>query len=345
MLFVEKPSYKDLPEPMPREEVPRQAEVRREREVIIVGGGLAGLSAAIYLGRALRDVLVIDAAESLAIWEPEVQNYLGFPDGVDGRELLERGRLQARNFGAELITEEVDSISREEGAFRLRAKKCQFHCRKLLLATGIYHLPPKIPAVNECTGISMFFCKDCDGFRVQGRRVAVVGANDEAVEYGLAILTYTDCVALLTNGEKPRWSAEHERWITEYHLPVYQARITRVDHREGRLAEVELEDGQALVLNSLFTTRGDIFHNALARQLGAGLDAQGQVIVDRCQRTSVPGLYAAGCVTPANCQMVIAAGDGAVAAQAINRELFEESLRNGALRRHRREQIENRTAA
>ena len=90
---------------MEHDQVPELPEISRSREVIIIGGGLAGLSAAIYLGRALRDVLVIDAGESLAIWEPEVQNYLGFPECIDGRELLRRGREQALKYGAEFIRE------------------------------------------------------------------------------------------------------------------------------------------------------------------------------------------------------------------------------------------------
>src|SRR5262249_23676746 len=109
---MSKPRYSELPRSMRMEQVP-EPEVPRSREVIIVGGGLAGLSAAVYLGRALRDVLVIDAAESLAIWEPEVQNYLGFPDSIDGRELLRRGRQQAEKFGAEFAREQIERIWRE----------------------------------------------------------------------------------------------------------------------------------------------------------------------------------------------------------------------------------------
>ena len=100
-----------------------------------------------------------------------------------------------------------------------------------------------------------------------------------------------------------------------------------------------ITSGEKLLADCVFTTRGDVFHNHLARQLGAALDPAGQICVDKDQRTNLPGLYAAGCVTPANCQMIIAAGDGATAAQAINRDLFEESLRNGSLRRHRAEQV------
>src|SRR3954464_8232194 len=182
---METPSYSEFPKPMEPSQVPDPAPTASSREVIIIGGGLAGLSAAIYLGRALRDVLVIDSAESLAIWEPEVQNYLGFPEGIQGCELLRRGCQQARNYGAELIREEVDRIRRKDGRFYIHGKKAEFECRKLLLATGVYHLPPKIPAVDECVGKSIFFCKDCDGYRVQDRRVTVVGHNNEAAEYAL----------------------------------------------------------------------------------------------------------------------------------------------------------------
>jgi thioredoxin reductase (NADPH) len=122
-------------------------------------------------------------------------------------------------------------------------------------------------------------------------------------------------------------------------VPLCLNRILNVRHEDGQIKTLTLADGEKLVADCLFTTRGDLFHNYLARQIGAALDDDGQIMVDKCQRTSVPGLYAAGCVTPANCQMIIAAGDGAAAAQAINRDLFEENLRNGALRHHRAEQL------
>jgi thioredoxin reductase (NADPH) len=338
---MDKPPYSELPKPMERHEVPEHHHVASEREVIIIGGGLAGLSAAIYLGRALRDVLIIDAGESLAIWEPEVQNYLGF-EKIDGRELLRRARDQALCYGAEIVREEVEEISRpsnESARFGVKAKKTSFSARRLLLATGVYHLPPKIPAVNECVGKSMFFCKDCDGYRVQGKPVIIAGANNDAVDYALGILMFTECVVILTNGEVPRWDSEHDRWLREYEVPVYTEQITCVDHDQGCIRSVTLAGGQKVSADCLFTTRGDVCHNHLAQQLGAALDKQGQVIVDGEQRTNVPGLYAAGCVTPANCQMIIAAGDGATAAQAINRDLFAESLRTGSLKAHRSRQV------
>jgi thioredoxin reductase (NADPH) len=335
---MSKPPYSDLPNPMERHEVPEHSHIPREREVIIIGGGLAGLSAAIYLGRALRDALIIDAGESLALWEPEVQNYLGF-EKIDGRELLRRAREQALHYGAEIVHEEADRIWKEGDRFYVQGKKATFESRRLLLSTGVYHLPPKIPSVNECVGKSIFFCKDCDGYRVQGKRVIIAGANNDAVNYALGITVFTECVMVATNGEAPHWDDEHERWLREYKVPVHTDKIMEVEHAEGCIRSLTLANREKLAVDCLFTTRGDVFHNNLARQLGATLDSHGQVIVDKEQRTNVPGLYAAGCVTTANCQMIIAAGDGAAAAQAINLDLFQESLRTGSLREHRARQV------
>jgi len=309
-------------------------------EVVVVGAGLAGLSAAIYLGRAKRRTLLIDAGGSLAVWEPDVQNYLGFPNGVSGEDLLKRGREQAARYEAEFTEDRIKEIRRQDGLFVLKGKTVIYYAQRVLLATGLFHLPPEIPRVKECLGHSMFFCKDCDGFRVQGKRIAIVGHNNEAVEYALGMLLYTACVVIVTNGKPPGWDEEHARWIKEYEIPFYTTSIVDVETLEqGMIGKLVFKTGPGVVVDALFTTRGDIFHNDLAISLGAELDEDEQVKVDHCMRTTVPGLYAAGCVTPANCQMTIDAGQGAAAAQAINRDLFEESLRNHRLRRFRAQQI------
>ena len=309
------------------------------REVIVIGGGIAGLSAAIYLGRAQRDTLVIDSGHSMAKWEPVVENYLGFPKGVSGEDLLKNGRQQAERHEVAIADEEIKEISLADSIFTLRGKRQTYHAQRVLLATGIFHLPPEIPGVKECLGHSMFFCKDCDGFRVREKRIAIYGANDEAVEYALGMLLYSACVVIATNGETPRWSERHKRWIEEYEIPVHEGRIRDVDHQDRKILGLHLANGDEVKIDYIFTTRGDVFHTELAESLGAKLDDDGQIQVDHCMRTTVRGLYAAGCVTPANCQMIIAAGEGAAAAQAINRDLFEESLKNHSLRRFREVQL------
>src|SRR3954468_7968420 len=116
-------------------------------EVMIVGGGIAGLSAAIYLGRAERDTVVVDTGRSMARWEPDVQNYLGFPEGIGGEELLRRGREQARRYGYRLVRDRVVHAKARRHLFSLRSEKGFYTCQRLLLATGIFHLPPEIPGV------------------------------------------------------------------------------------------------------------------------------------------------------------------------------------------------------
>ncbi len=310
-------------------------------DVIIVGGGIAGLSAAVYLARAKRETLVIDAGNSMARWEPDVENYLGFPQGISGDDLLARGQEQAAHYGAQFVQESIEELRHApRDVFQAVGKHDVFGARRVLLATGIYHLPPDIPGVTDCLGHSMFFCKDCDGFRCEGKRIGIFGWNEEAVEYALAMLLYSPCVFIFQNGHEPHWSEQHAQWLHEYEIPVYPEKISDVHHSSGGVQWLELESGVRVELDALFTTRGDVYHNKLARQIGAETDAEGVVLVNQKMQTSVRHLYAAGCVTPANCQMIIAAGDGATAGQAINRSLFEEDLATHSLHRYRAKQLE-----
>ena len=311
-------------------------------EVIIVGGGIAGLSAAIYLGRAKRDTMVIDSGHSMARWEPEVQNYLGFPQGISGPELLRLGCRQVGRYQPTFVHDLIRSARRTRTGFTLKGSKGFYHCNCLLLATGIFHIPPDLPGVAPCLGHSMFFCKDCDGYRVQHQSVAIYGWTNEAVEYALGILVYSACVIIVTDGRNPKWSSRHKKWLREYKIPVHTATITGVKRSRNKIQALELSNKTQVEIEALFTTRGDIYYNKLAKCLGAKVDSEGQIQVDGRMRTNVRGLYAAGCVTPANCQMIIAAGQGATAAQAINRELFEKSLRTRSLRQVRNLQVQHK---
>src|SRR5437588_3629082 len=256
----------------------------RTREVIVIGGGIAGLSAAIYLGRAQRDTLVIDSGHSMAKWEPVVGNYLGFPDGVAGEDLLKFGREQAEAHEVRFVSDEIRRVNPEKDEFVLCGKERDYRAKRLLLATGIFHLPPEIPGVKECLGHSMFFCKDCDGYRVREKRIAICGANNEAVEYALGMLLYSACVVIATNGEIPHWSPQHWQWIAEYEIPVHEERIVDVEHRERQILSLRLENGDRVSIDNIFTTRGDIFHTELAESLGAKLDQEGQIVVDHCMQ-------------------------------------------------------------
>jgi thioredoxin reductase (NADPH) len=306
------------------------------RDVIIIGGGLAGLSAAIYLGRSRRDTLLIHTNRSMAKWEKDVQNYLGFPEGIDGAVLLARGMQQALRFGAVVTKDDIGSVVPDGDIFHLAGSGTMYRARRVLVATGLTHLPPQIPGVKECLGRSLFFCKDCDALRLQGQHIVIIGWNNEAADYALAMLAYSCHVMICTNGQVVQWDAVRAGWLDEYEVPIRRSRIHSLVHTNGQLTGLSFGLSKSLKVDAAFTTRGDVYHHDLAAGAGAELDAEGQVIVDHAMRTTVPGLYAAGCVTPANCQMIIAAGQGALAGQAINRDLFEDSLKRHALPRYGR---------
>ena len=302
-------------------------------DVIIVGGGFAGLSAAIYLGRSRRKTMLIHNNRSMAKWEADVQNYLGFPEGIDGGELLARGMQQAVRFQVRVIEDDIYSLFRDGDAFCLKGVERDYHARRVLLATGLTHVPPEIPGVKDCLGRSLFFCKDCDAYRIQGKPIVIIGVNNEAADYALAMLLFTSSVMICTNGQTPCWTPDRAAWLKEYAVVVRHDRIRALSHNDGQLTACSFEVGDVVPVQGAFTTRGDVYHNDLATGAGAQLDDEGQIIVDHCSKTTVSGLYAAGCVTPSNCQMIIAAGQGAIAGQSINRDLFDDSLTRHVLPR------------
>lgn len=226
----------------------------------------------------------------------------------------------------EIIDDEVRTLKKDDDTFHLQGQQANYYTKRVLIATGLTYLPPDLPGVKDCLGKSLFFCKDCDAYRVQGKRIVIIGRNNEAADYALAMLLFSPSVMIATNGKEPKWDSEHAGWLEEYQIPIRQDRISMVEHDEGQLRALTFEQSDPLKLDAAFTTRGDVYHNDLAEHVGGSIDTEGEIIVDACLRTSVAGLYAAGCVTAANCQMIIAAGQGAIAGQAINRDLFEESL-------------------
>lgn len=267
----------------------------------------------------------------MAQWEPEVGNYLGFPNGISGGRLLRRARQQALQYPVQLVRDQVAHAQATEEHFEVTGNTGIHRARYLLLATGAYHLPPALPGIKRCLGHSLFFCKDCDGWRVSGKTTGIYGWTSEAADYALGIKLYSPEVFLVTDGRRPGWSSRQAGWLRQYAVRIYREPIQAALHSRGQLHALRLSGGEEIPLEALFCTRGDLYLNHLAKELGAELTREGSVRVDGDLRTSVKRLYAAGCLTPANCQMIIAAGQGAAAAQAINRDLFEHQLAAGTL--------------
>lgn len=292
---------------------------------VIVGGGPAGLSAAIYLARFNRSVLVLDRGGGRWATHEVNENYFGFPGGIPARELRDRGRKQARRFGAYMARDNATRITPEGSLFIVHGKDGAYVARTVVLATGVLDLMPRFPGYEAYLGRSLFWCITCDGWKTRGKRVVVVGRNDDAAETAMQFLNFTPQIQFVTNCPQegceltPTW----RRRLEQAHIPIYEIEIQRVRGKRGMMQSVVLEHGEELEADYMFNQQGAVPNSALAAELGVELDEKGYIKTDTEQRTNVSGVYAAGDVTKLFAhQIVTAAHEGSMAAQAANYDLY-----------------------
>jgi thioredoxin reductase (NADPH) len=288
----------------------------------IVGAGPAGLTAAIYLARFRRRIALFDAGRSRAAYIPRSHNYPGFPDGINGVELLERLRAQARRYGAEVTGGCVDAIEARDGAFSLVAGGERFAARTVLIATGVVDKEPEMANLKAAIDAGCVrLCPICDGHEVIDRTVAVYGPAASSASHAIFMRTFTDRLSLLVpRGDPPVAREECER-LAAAGVDLVASPVAQLSMDADRKAVVRLADGSELRFDTVYPTLGSRMRSELAIALGARTTEAGDIQVDSHQRTSVPGLYAAGDVVAALNQLSVAVGHAAIAATAIHNEL------------------------
>lgn len=301
------------------------------RDVVIVGGGLAGLSAALRLGRAFRDTLVIDAAASPLVRDQRMSAYVGLPDGISGEILLERARDQALAAGADWVEDDVLAISGTRGDFRLTGEEGAYRARRVVLATGrhIDWLP--IPGLQDCVGRSAFIAGACDLTRVVGTRAVVLGAGPAAARAALWLVAAAQEVRLATHGETPRWPAAYDPLLAEAGVRIEKAPIEDLRHANGRLRGIDWGLARAWACDALIWAPEARCPNPLIALLGLAVDPEGAPRLDARGETERPGVYVAGAAASGALSPLEVAGDGARVARAIDTDLFEESLQAGQI--------------
>ena len=295
-------------------------------DALIVGGGPAGLSAAIYLARALRSVVLCDATRpGRSDWAQTNFNYLGFPDGISIVELTARGRRQAERFGARILDHEVTALARGSDGFVATVDGAPLRCRAVVLATGVADKWVPFPGHEAYIGRSMHWCVVCDGHEMAGQRVLVVGRTAEAAEMAVQMRRYAASVALLVEAgtepmPQPALDALHRSGV-----PILLGAIASARARAtGYFAAVTLADGTEIEVDHVFSLRGAVPNTKLAASLGVKLTAEGYIQVDTEAHTSVRGVFAAGDVTRLfSHQVITAAHEGAAAAMALDYLLFQ----------------------
>ena len=294
-------------------------------DVAVVGGGPAGLTAALWLARYLHSVVLIDSGDPRNWQTRGINGYLGHP-GIRPSELRGHGRDECRRHGVELVDEAVDRVDSDtfEEFDLFTVSGARFRARRLLLAIGIRDIWPTIPGLDQCFGASIHVCPDCDGFEARGKKILVIGRGRRAVGMALNLTTWTDRIVVCTHGHPPELDDELMSKLDALEIPVIDAHIERVHANEGIVRAVEFGSGLQLDCDRIFFSIAQYPADDLGVQLGCERDERGQIVVDYAFHTSVTNVFAAGDITPGPQLAIRAAADGAVAAMAIHKSLVPE---------------------
>lgn len=288
----------------------------------IVGGGVAGLTAALYLGRYRRRACVFDTGESRLRLIPRTRNVPGFPDGIEGPELLERLREQAARYAVPIEDMRIARIAREGDAFTLEGGGRRWRARFVLLATGARDVEPDIPGLHDVVRAGLVrYCPICDGFETQHKRVAVLGGSGHGLRESLFLSGWDNQVTWLAMASQADMPPEALAQLRAAGVLVADSAPQCIECCVGEGVRVRLANGQELDFDMLYPALGLTHACDLATALGARAQPDGQLEVDAHQQTSVPGLYAAGDVAVDLNQISVAAGHAAIAATAIHNRL------------------------
>jgi thioredoxin reductase (NADPH) len=288
-------------------------------DALVVGAGPAGLTAAIYLARFRRRFLVIHDGTSRAGWIPLSRNHPGFPQGIRGKVLLDRMRRQAVRYGAVLLQGRVSELQQSDTGFSAAVGSARFNAKTILLATGVIDYGPNLPHVPEAVRSGRLrICPICDGFEVQGRPVGVIGNDGGGVREARFLKTYTDDICLLHVGPADALSGDDRAVLAREEIKLIETSVHDIDFTEDGSQVVCHHGRGAHRYFAIYSALGTRPRSELAEQLCAGLSADGRLVVDAHQQTSVAGLYAAGDLVHGLNQISTAEGEGATAATAIH---------------------------
>jgi thioredoxin reductase len=293
-------------------------------DVVIVGGGPAGLSAALVLGRCRRHVLLCDTGTPRNAASAALHGYLT-RDGVPPLDLLQLGRDELGPYGIELRDVEVTDIGRDGELFEVTiAHGDRVMARSVLLATGVRdHLPP-VAGIDECYGVTVHHCPYCDGWEHRDKALAVVGHGAAAAGLALSLKTWSADVVLCTNGPS-RLKPDQRSQLAAQQIAVHQARIARVDHEDRRVRRLVLEGAAAVPCNAIFFAGTQSQQCEFPRRLGCEFTRRGTVKTDHLGETCVPGIYVVGDASRDVQFAIVAAAEGAKAGVAINKALQARS--------------------
>lgn len=290
-------------------------------DTLIVGGGPAGLLAATYLGRFRRRAVLVHNNASRAALIPLSHNYPGSANGIAGPDLLADLRAQAGRYGAEFVEDTLTALARDRDRFVTELKGRSVRARTVLLATGVVDLEPNLPNVPNAIRRGLIrHCPICDAFEVTDRHIAIIGRGRHAVKEALFLRHYTPHITLLLADAQELKDADFVK-LRRAKIALVLDAVAEVFTEGERLCGLRLDTGKELAFDSIYSALGAVTRSELAVMLGARVGKDKEIVVDTHQRTSVPGLYAAGDVVQSLNQIAVAFAQAAIASTAIHNTL------------------------
>jgi thioredoxin reductase len=296
-------------------------------DVVIIGGGPAGLSAALMLGRCCRQVLVCDDGQYRNAYSQSMHGFLT-RDGIDPAELRQIAREQLRRYETVQIKNMrvVDVLCQDNGFMIAIENGQRFLARKLLLATGLRDEWPNIDGAKELYGRSIFHCPYCDAWEIRNLPLAVYGRGDQkGGELALELTLWSQDIVLCTDGPSEISDQYRER-LAHKDIPIREERILQLEGKEGILQRIIFEGGKTLNRRALFFNTRSPQRSTLASRLGCEFDENGGVKAGKFETTNIPGLFVAGDASRDVFQAIVAASEGVEAAIAINTSLLKKDL-------------------
>ncbi len=295
-------------------------------DVIIIGGSYAGLSAAMSLGRSLRNVLVIDSGSPCNRQTPHSHNFLT-QDGKTPKEISTLARQQMEQYETvQFYSDFATNGHKIEAGFEIKTQSGKsFSGKKLVLATGIKDILPDIKGLHECWGISVIHCPYCHGYEYRNRKTGILANGDRAFHLASLVHNLTDEITLLTSG-KSDFTAEQITKLNKYNIEIVETKISEIAHKNGRLESIDFDDGSHMPFDAVYAAISFTQHSEIPALLGCELTEQGYIKVDNLQKTTVPGVYACGDNVSPMRSIATAVSAGNFAGAMVNKELTDEQF-------------------
>lgn len=291
-------------------------------DCIIIGGGPAGLTSAIYLARFMRNVVVFDSGTSRARYIPVSHNYPGFSEGISGHDFLLRLKEQAEKYGARIIQSEVTDLAlKNDGTFAAKYGDATIEAKTVILAAGMVDERPSLPGIKEFVYDGVVrFCPICDGFEALDKRVGIIGPCHKIYKKALFLRIYTSKLYIFPTDDDFNCNEEDKAALQSLGIDIPYCKVSELLPQDTKITAV-MEDGQEREVDVLYPAMGAEVRSKLAQKLGAKCNESGCLYADAHQQTNIKNLYAIGDITLDLSQISVATGQASIAATAVHNSL------------------------